>query len=1007
MQTSATASSFLHLLWSRKESAIDDDLLRQIFEVRAPHDTELAGSGIQWEVDDKTLHITKSMEVLGWEFDKKLILSELLDSNIDQIQLSVIPIVGISGIGKTTLAQLVYEEEVVKKHFEVRAWVKVAGREIRLQHIAQEILKSATGISCPLDDLEDLDEMVRDTLKSQICLFVFDEIHSMGEGSWLHMNQKWFNVVGLGSKVLITSRSYDVGKIMGRKPIELRGLSEHAGWSLCRHLAFDSSEGVKNPLTSPMAENLAALCQGSPLLLKLVGSLMRHEKEFYDMLCSTNLSDGKSMPFADASIVVLLSIWALPRHLRQCLAYCATFPHGYALDKEKIIKMWIAVGLVKKTSPGNNNLEDIGSAYFHQLLCRSFFMDITRNEYGDIVEFQIPGLIHDIAKDAARIIFKKKIGVVGSVSEDAGHLSLLLPSARKYYAGHLETLILSSLIEFDDIQVQSLLEFKYLKSLDLSCCRIQSLSDDVCALKELRYLNLSCTLIERLPDSITRLSRLETLDVSWCYRLKQLPKQMCKLTHLRHLDLLLCESLSSLPSQIGLLRSLNSMPLFVLGKDDDCGHLGELKRLNQLRGRLEIRNLENARGIREAKDAKLDQKNLYHLGLSWSCNCDNCFKILEYLRPNEQLKVLELTGYMGTEFPTWMPCMSSLTKISINDCGCKELPSLGALKFLVELQLRGMMNIENIGPEFYGYGSVDVFLSLEQLGLYDMPRLSRWSLPKVSAKGSVFRSLKTLTIEGCPQLEGLPSLRALSSLIIWNSNSEILDSLTSLWSLTSLLIKEMEFPPLQMKYLSRLSSFKKLMLFNLKDFAYLPNIEEFRTLEHLGILHCSNITIIDLYHLHLPSLRKLHIIECEKLVCIMLGRIHTAAAELVIEDCPLLLHLYSDEMLTLHSLRKLIINRCPTLYISEYQFKMLEKLEYLFINECPRLEMELEMEPSLISHVPCVILGNHKLEQSTTLRKVSRVSSPESEWFLLTGTKGEKTKSHTVADESIEFELLK
>ncbi|KAL0456540.1 UNVERIFIED_CONTAM: hypothetical protein Slati_0993200 [Sesamum latifolium] len=526
--------------------------------------------------------------------------------------------------------------------------------------------------------------------------------------------------------------------------------------------------------------------------------------------------------------------------------------------------------------------------------------------------------------------------------------------------GHLETLILSSTIHFDDIRDQSLLEFKYLKSLDLSCSRIQNLSDDICALKELRYLNLSCTLIERLPDSITRLSRLETLDLSWCYRLKELPKQMHNLTHLQHLDLLLCESLSSLPSKIGLLRSLNLMPLFVLGKDDDCARLGELKWLNQLRGRLEIRNLENARGLREAKDAKLDRKNLYHLGLSWIRNSDKCSKILKYLRPNEQLKVLELTGYMGTKFPNWMPCMSSLTKISINDCGCKELPSLGALKFLVELQLRDMMNIKSIGPEFYGYRSADVFLSLEQLGLYDIPRLWRWSLPKVFGRRSVFRSLKTLTIEGCPQLEGLPSLPSLPNLIIWNSNSEILDLLTSFRSLASLLIKEMEFSPLQMEYVSRLNSLKKLILYNLKDFTFLPNFEEFRTLEHLE--------------------------------------------ELVIEGCPLLLFLGSHGSPTPRSLRKLIINRCPTLHISKDHFKMLEKLEYLFINECPRLEMELEMEHSLISHVHCVISGNHKLEQAMTSRKVLRVSSPaESDRSLLTdpeGAKAEKMESDNVADEA-------
>ncbi|KAL2230335.1 UNVERIFIED_CONTAM: putative disease resistance RPP13-like protein 1 [Sesamum indicum] len=1015
MQTSATASSFLHLLWSRKESRIDDDLLRFVFEERAGHHAAVGASGIESKVEHEILPILKTEKVFGRDYEKEMLLSKLLDKKLEQIQLSVIPIIGIPGIGKTTLAQLVFEEEVVKKQFEVRAWVKVAGRGIRLQHIAQEILKSATGISCPLDDLEDLDEMVRDTLKWQTCLFVFDEIHSMAEGSWLHMNQKWFNVVGLGSKVLVTSHSYDVGKIMGGKPIELRGLSEHAGWSLCRDLAFDSSEDVENPL----AGNLAALCQGVPLLLKLVGSLMRYEKELCDMICSINLSDDKIMPSGAASIVVLLTLWALPQHLLQCFAYCAIFPEGYAFNKEKIIKMWMAVGLVKP-SPGNNNPEDIGAAYFHQLLCRSFFMYMTRNEYGDTVEFQIPGLIHDIAKDVARVICKRKLGVVGAIDEDAGQLSLLLPAAGEYDTKHLGTLILAPTIYLGGTLDGSLLEFKNLESLDLSCSSIQNLSDDIFALKELKYLNLSHTFIEKLPDSITNLSRLQTLDLSWCHLLKILPKGMCDLMRLRHLDILLCDSLLALPSGIGLLISLNLMPLFVLGKDDDCARLGELKWLDQLRGRLEIRNLENVSGIREAENARLDRKNLHHLGLSWSRNSENCFKILEYLQPNEQLKVLELTGYMGTKFPNWMACMSNLTKISINDCGCEELPSLGALKFLVELQLRGMMNIKNIGPEFYGYGSADVFLSLEQLGLYDMPRLSRWSLPKVSG-GSAFRSLKTLTIEGCPQLEVLPSLPSLPNLIIWNTNSRIFYSLSNFQSLASLLIKEVELAWFRMRFLIRLSSLKKLILFYLKDSGYFPIIEELRTVEHLGILHCSNITAI---HLGLPSLRKLHIIECENLQYITLARAFNAPVELAIEDCPQLKTLYSYGS-TFYSLRKLIINRCPVLYISKAQFKKFHKLEYLFISECRHLEMQLEEDRSLISHVPFVILGkagtgydfqegqprirntvfaHSELEQDATSKKVR--AHPESERFLLTdpeGEKGEKMKRQ-IGAEGTEFE---
>lgn len=120
----------------------------------------------------------------------------------------------------------------------------------------------------------------------------------------------------------------------------------------------------------------------------------------------------------------------------------------------------------------------------------------------------------------------------------------------------------------------------------------------------------------------------------------------------------------------------------------------ELGQLNLLRGRLEIRNLENVEKVSEARNAKLDLKNLQNLGLTWSQNADDCFKVLEYLKPNPRLNVLSLTGYMGDGFPQWLSSIKSLTKISITNCACKQLPSLGQLPFLKELKLNRMTNLE-------------------------------------------------------------------------------------------------------------------------------------------------------------------------------------------------------------------------------------------------------------------------------------------------------------------------
>ncbi|GFQ00720.1 putative disease resistance protein rga1 [Phtheirospermum japonicum] len=878
-------------------------------------------------------------KVFGRDIEKNLILFKLFEPDKKGTQLSTVSVLGGCGIGKTALARLVYEDDVVKEHFELRAWVNVHGPELKLHHAAQGILTSAMGMSCSVDDMDDLDEMVRDVLHSNKCLIVFDGIDSMAEDSWFHMNQHWFGFVDLGSRVLITTPSEVVANLVTENPFVLSRLSTDDSLSLFRYLSYRSSELV--------ARNVAALCQGNPLLLKLVGSLI-----FNGSLGNRLSSDGILSTHSDESAVVKMCVSALPRELREFLAYCSFFSKGYAMDKEKIIRMWIANGIVM---PSQRN-EDDGAYYFDQLLSSSFFTDITRDEY--IKEFRMPGLIHKAAEDVASTLLKEKFGVISSIDENVGRLSIVLPSPGEYYSSQrLRVLILSPTIYLGGCLEHSLVEFKELKSLDLSCSGIHNLSDDICGLQELRYLNMSYTRIESLPDSIEDLSKLQTMDLSWCYHLKNLPEGMRKLTRMRHLDLTRCESLSYLPSGIEFLTSLNSMPLFVLGEDRVSAGLDELGSLNNLRGRLEIRNLENVREISEAKDAKLGQKNIHHLGLSWSQNADNCYDVLKHLEPHESLQVLDLTNYMGSRFPRRMNRLYGLIKISINNCGCKELPSLGHLPWLKDLQLKGMSKLSYIDQEFYGYGRPGhIFPSLEKLGLYDMPMLVDW-YRFGGSDTRAFPRIKTLTIQGCTKLDHLPYFPTLPDLIVCNSNFHVLSSLDRFTSLSSLLIKDMEV--WNVPELCMLRSLKKLILFNIKDHnIFVGEQNSFLSLEHLGFVQCHNLKRI-FFSSPTSNLQKLHIKDCQNLEVIVWFEEIPALFELIVEDCPradLNIQTYR-----FRSLRKLIIKNCGKsgLYLGDI-IGDLEKLEYLFIDGCPELESQLQARPEYISHIPCVILNNLK-----------------------------------------------
>ncbi|KAI9087092.1 hypothetical protein K1719_030927 [Acacia pycnantha] len=77
-------------------------------------------------------------EIIGRDNEKGRILRYLSDSNVKS-SVSIIPIVGFGGLGKTALAQLVYNHEDVKKHFGLKRWVCVSD-EFSVRQIAQKIL---------------------------------------------------------------------------------------------------------------------------------------------------------------------------------------------------------------------------------------------------------------------------------------------------------------------------------------------------------------------------------------------------------------------------------------------------------------------------------------------------------------------------------------------------------------------------------------------------------------------------------------------------------------------------------------------------------------------------------------------------------------------------------------------------------------------------------------------------------------------------------------------------
>ena len=201
----------------------------------------------------------------------------------------------------------------------------------------------------------------------------------------------------------------------------------------------------------------------------------------------------------------------------------------------------------------------------------------------------------------------------------------------------------------------------------------------------------------------------------------------------------------------------------------------EMGTLKNLRGEINIYNLEKVKDEEEAKSAKLKEKEIFKLGLFWSYfngefdRYDRDEKVLEGLHPHPNLKSLTIECYMGKKFPSWVNDLSifhNLICIKLNICtGCEDVPTLGHLPCLRVLEIKYMKNVRIIGSEFYSYSdgsyrNTTLFPALRILKLEWMYSLEEWKDAKeLTSAGEVllvFPCLEELIIRRCNKLRDLP-----------------------------------------------------------------------------------------------------------------------------------------------------------------------------------------------------------------------------------------------------------
>ncbi|KAJ7982740.1 Disease resistance protein [Quillaja saponaria] len=203
--------------------------------------------------ESRETHSFIRKEVIGREKEKNAIIDLLLDNNIKE-RISVIPIVGIGGLGKTALAKLVYNDDTLKTHFELKLWVCVSD-DFDIKKVMENIIGSQTN-----SQLDKVQDDLRKNIGGKKYLLVLDDVWSEDVEQW-HELKSLLKDGAKGSKVIVTTRKQKVAEIMGTlAPVVLKGLDEEMAWVLFGQFAFKKEEEPKSPGLEAIGKDIVKKC---------------------------------------------------------------------------------------------------------------------------------------------------------------------------------------------------------------------------------------------------------------------------------------------------------------------------------------------------------------------------------------------------------------------------------------------------------------------------------------------------------------------------------------------------------------------------------------------------------------------------------------------------------------------------------------------------------------------------------------------------------------------------